>query len=448
MCFVFISIGVYCLETHEWFRVTVNGQSAKDMNETTCSCSSNGNVCTVTFKKITKRHTIPHPVMVYLDYICIAYFSLEFLLRFCVTPKKLEFLRSFLNIVDVMCLLPHFISITLQSFGDIGALLKIFIVMRIIRILRIFKLMKHYSAFKILAYTIKVSTRELFLLIIFLFTGVLIFACVIYHVEEETFASIPIGFWWALVTMTTVGYGDKVPKTEFGYLVGSICALCGVLTVAFTVPIVVNNFTLYYSHAQSRIRLPHEKRNELKKKMSRRSKTSNKMESDAGSPISDDLPNEVETGIQPKTLDSEQQFQIKSQQLQTPQQQLRRHSSGYFSRNSEPNASNPGAVDSPVWSEGEPVAKTNKASLTTRDVKSIDFSFNESKNVSVTDELQAGGDRIKTISETVSETASDNIPDIPGTPLGSEEDRVSPKFFSKINIIYCGVWKIYTGASK
>lgn len=425
MCFVFISIGVYCLETHEWFRVTANGQTNKEMNETTCSCSSNGNICTVTFKKITKRHTVPHPAMVYLDYICVAYFSLEFLLRFSVTPKKLEFMRSFLNIVDIMCLLPHFISITLQSFGDIGTLLKIFIVMRIIRILRIFKLMKHYSAFKILAYTIKVSTRELFLLIIFLFTGVLIFACVIYHVEEETFASIPIGFWWALVTMTTVGYGDKVPKTEFGYVVGSICALCGVLTVAFTVPIVVNNFTLYYSHAQSRIRLPHEKKNELKKKMSQRCKTSNKTDPDASSPISD-IPNVVETELETKHPDLDQSFQHKTQQLQTPQLQPRRHSSGYFSRNSEPNPTNQGQVGSMVWSEEEP--KTHTAPLATRDVKSIDFSLNEGKNEAIADELITNSDRIKTISETVSGTASDAILDIPGTPLGSEEDRVSPMF--------------------
>lgn len=127
--------------------------------------------------------------------------------------------------------------------------------------------MKHYSAFKILVYTIKVSTKELLLLVVFLFTGVLIFASIIFYAEPDGFDSIPVGFWWALVTMTTVGYGDIVPKTEGGYLIGCVCVLCGVLTVAFTVPIVVNNFTLYYSHAQSRIKLPVHKRKELKRKI-------------------------------------------------------------------------------------------------------------------------------------------------------------------------------------
>ena len=104
-------------------------------------------------------------------------------------------------------------------------------------------------------------------MVIFLFTGVLIFASIMFYAENETFTNIPIAFWWALVTMTTVGYGDKVPRTEGGYLIGSLCVLCGVLTVAFTVPIVVNNFTLYYSHAQSRVRLPPPKREELQKKI-------------------------------------------------------------------------------------------------------------------------------------------------------------------------------------
>ena len=163
--------------------------------------------------------------------------------------------------IDLICLIPHYVAIILVAVDLTSAAvpLKTFMMLRIVRILRIFKLMKHYSAFKILAYTVKVSTKELLLMIVFLMSGVLMFASVIHYADRNNFPNIPIGIWWALVTMTTVGYGDKYPRTYVGYGVGSLCVVCGVLVIAFTVPIVVNNFSLYYSHAQTRIKLPPKK---------------------------------------------------------------------------------------------------------------------------------------------------------------------------------------------
>lgn len=84
----------------------------------------------------------------------------------------------------------------------------------------------------------------------------MIFASLVYYAERiqvnpnNDFNSIPLGLWWALVTMTTVGYGDMVPKTYVGMFVGALCALAGVLTIALPVPVIVSNFAMYYSHTQ------------------------------------------------------------------------------------------------------------------------------------------------------------------------------------------------------
>ena len=71
-------------------------------------------------------------------------------------------------------------------------------------------------------------------MVVFLMSGVMVFASVIHFAEPENFTSIPIGIWWALVTMTTVGYGDRVPYTSVGYMFGCLCVISGVLVIAFT----------------------------------------------------------------------------------------------------------------------------------------------------------------------------------------------------------------------
>uniref|UniRef100_A0A1I8IIL5 Ion_trans domain-containing protein n=1 Tax=Macrostomum lignano TaxID=282301 RepID=A0A1I8IIL5_9PLAT len=127
----------------------------------------------------------------------------------------------------------------------------------------------HISGLKILIHTFKASAKELLLLVFFLIVFIVVFAALIYYAEriqynpDNSFDSIPIGLWWAIVTMTTVGYGDMTPKTYAGMLVGALCALTGVLTIALPVPVIVSNFSMFYSHTQARSKLPKKRRRVL-----------------------------------------------------------------------------------------------------------------------------------------------------------------------------------------
>jgi hypothetical protein len=86
-----------------------------------------------------------------------------------------------------------------------------------------------------------------------------------FFIDRKTFTSIPHSFWWAFITMTAVGYGDMYPLTEWGYVIGSLTALSGLLMIGFSVPILINNFIMYYQHIQFGLEEEKLKRNTSRK---------------------------------------------------------------------------------------------------------------------------------------------------------------------------------------
>lgn len=132
-----------------------------------------------------------------------------------------------------------YIDLILQKYASHVENADILEFFSIIRIMRLFKLTRHSSGLKILIQTFRASAKELTLLVFFLVLGIVIFASLVYYAERiqtnphNDFNSIPLGLWWALVTMTTVGYGDMAPKTYVGMFVGALCALAGVSYLLF-----------------------------------------------------------------------------------------------------------------------------------------------------------------------------------------------------------------------
>ncbi|XDB60260.1 hypothetical protein AB1E18_013636 [Capra hircus] len=190
-----------------------------------------------------------------VETLCICWFSFELLVRLAACPSKTAFFKNVMNLIDFVAILPYFVALGTElarqrGVGQPAMSLAILRVIRLVRVFRIFKLSRHSKGLQILGQTLRASMRELGLLIFFLFIGVVLFSSAVYFAEvdraDSHFTSIPESFWWAVVTMTTVGYGDMAPVTVGGKIVGSLCAIAGVLTISLPVPVIVSNFSYFY----------------------------------------------------------------------------------------------------------------------------------------------------------------------------------------------------------
>ena len=226
MTFVCLSIFSFCAETHEAFHIS------------------------------TENNPIQiHPSLLIIDLICLVFFLIEFISRFTFSPNKAKFWKLPQTIQDLVALIPDLTEVIYRlclASQHLEVIHEVIRLLRVVRILRFFRLMNYVTGLWILFYTLKASVKELLLMMLFLLVGTMVFASLIYFAEDNTvFSSIPQSFWWALITMTTVGYGDMYPVTKWGYVIGSVTAISGLIMIGFTVPVLVNNFVLYYTHTSS-----------------------------------------------------------------------------------------------------------------------------------------------------------------------------------------------------
>ena len=194
-----------------------------------------------------------------IDYFCGIWFTFELLLRIIFCPRRRVFFRQLTNWIDILSVIPFYLRLIDPDGGPLADALLM------IRLLRLFRFFRLLYGLQILLHTLKASSYELGLLLLILLIPVILFSSIIYYIERTMdglhtqFRSIPESFWWSLITMTTVGYGDIVPVTWVGKVIGGACSICGLLVVALPISIIGSNFNLYYAHAQARLKLPRKK---------------------------------------------------------------------------------------------------------------------------------------------------------------------------------------------
>ncbi|GMR36341.1 hypothetical protein PMAYCL1PPCAC_06536 [Pristionchus mayeri] len=264
--FVVASIISFMLKTHPTFRIP----HIEAIFEARPIGRSQGGVDRDKwFVGLGKHLTVPHDAFFYIDVVCNVWFTFELIIRTIFCPSFHRFVSSPLTIIDITATSAYYFDVVLHVAvpGIISLYFPDFI--SIFCVLRLFKLAQHFSGLKILIQTFKASAQELLLLVFFVLLAIVIFAALVYYAERSQinpsnqFTSIPAGLWWSLITVSTVGFGDMVPKTYLGMLVGSLCALMGLLTIALPVPVIVSNFSNLYSHSQARAKLPKKRRRVL-----------------------------------------------------------------------------------------------------------------------------------------------------------------------------------------
>lgn len=175
------------------------------------------------------------------EWIFTILFTIEYILRLMAVRKPLLYGLSFFGLVDLLAILPTYISLFVPGTQYLLSIR----ILRLLRIFRILKLSEYISEGKVITGALVASRRKITVFLVSVLTIVTIVGATMYVVEgeENGFTSIPTSIYWAIVTLTTVGYGDLSPKTAVGKTLASIVMILGYAIIAVPTGIVTAELT-------------------------------------------------------------------------------------------------------------------------------------------------------------------------------------------------------------
>jgi len=176
------------------------------------------------------------PLLRISEWIITVIFTIEYIIRILIVKKPWKYIFSFYGIIDFLSVIPTYLSLILVGSQSL-------IVIRILRLLRVFRILKltrYTNAGRILAKALWASREKISVFIFFVVTLVVIIGTIMYLVEGTNggFTSIPRSIYWAIVTLTTVGYGDISPVTPLGQFLASVVMILGYAIIAVPTGIV------------------------------------------------------------------------------------------------------------------------------------------------------------------------------------------------------------------
>jgi len=187
-------------------------------------------VTAVLLDSIASVHARYGELLYQFELIFTVLFTVEYALRLYSTPEKRRYIFSFYGIVDLLSILPTYIAFFYPS----AVYLIVIRIMRVLRVFRILKLMRYMGEANMLYAALLNARRKIFVFLFSVITLVIIFGALMFIIEgeENGFESIPQSIYWAIVTITTVGYGDITPQTPFGQFIAAIAMICGYAIIA------------------------------------------------------------------------------------------------------------------------------------------------------------------------------------------------------------------------
>ena len=176
-----------------------------------------------------------------LEWVFTILFTLEYLLRIYTHPKPLQYIFSFWGLIDLLSILPAYLSLILKGTH----FLTVIRILRLARVFRILKLGRYFSESQVLSRALVASSYKITVFLVAVILVVVTLGSVMYVVEggNNGFSSIPQSIYWAIITITTVGYGDVVPVTTLGKFVSSVIMIIGYAIIAVPTGIITAEIT-------------------------------------------------------------------------------------------------------------------------------------------------------------------------------------------------------------